>query len=250
MITIHHLGVSQSERIVWLFEELGIPYNLVKHTRDPLLSPKSLKDVPGNETGKAPFIEDSDTNITLSESSAIFEYVIYKYAGGRLAAKPSDKHFADYLYWFHYAIGTLQPTMVNSMFLGAADAGNKLIVQLVKDQANACLNLIDDRLKNNKWLAGGEFTAAEIMTVYSLTTQRYYAPRDLGPYKNILRWLEDCANRDAYKRAMRKGDPEMKLLLGAKAPEKSLIETDGVTSDHWKQQSAISMTGNNANSQL
>lgn len=235
MITVHHLGIAQSERIVWLFEELGIPYELVKHTRAPVLSPQSLKDVPGNDTGKAPFIEDSEAGITLSESSAICDYVIYKYAGGKLAVKPSDKHFADYLYWFHYANGTLQPGWNNRMFVEAADAGNKMIVGLVKDRLNACLQIIDDRLKNNKWLAGSEFTAAEIMTVYSLTTQRYYTPHDFGAFRNILRWLGDCADREAYKKAMKKGDPEMKLLLGAEAPEKSLLETDGVNSDHWKQ---------------
>lgn len=91
MITLHHLGISQSERIVWLLEELGLPYKLVKHTRDPVLSPDSLKKLPGNESGKAPFIEDDAAGITLSESGAIVEYIIHTYAGGKLALKPGDK---------------------------------------------------------------------------------------------------------------------------------------------------------------
>ena len=236
MITVHHLGISQSERIVWLFEELGIPYKLVKHTRDPLLSPDSLKSIPGNDTGKAPFIEDPEANVTLSESSAICEYVIYRYADGRLAAKADDKHFADFLYWFNYANGTLQPAMITTMFVRAIkSSGDDPVQQLVQARHIASLQHIDDRLKNNKWLAGDVFTAAEIMTVYSLTTQRYYNSHNLGAYKNILRWLGDCANRDAYKRAMQKGDPEMKLLLGAEGPSQSFIETNGVNSDHWKQ---------------
>jgi hypothetical protein len=72
MITVHHLGISQSERIVWLLEELGIEYKLILHTRDPLLSPDSLKSISGNETGKAPFIEDSDAGITLSPNLVQF----------------------------------------------------------------------------------------------------------------------------------------------------------------------------------
>lgn len=91
MITLHHLGISQSERIVWLLEELGLPYKIVKHYRAPILSPDSLKIVPGNKSGKAPFIEDDEAGITLSESGAIVEYIINMYGGGKLALKPGDK---------------------------------------------------------------------------------------------------------------------------------------------------------------
>lgn len=97
MITVHHLGISQSERILWLLEELGLEYKLVKYERDPVLSPESLKSLPGNETGTSPFIEDDAADVKLSESAAICEYIIHKYGGGRLALKPDNKHFADYL---------------------------------------------------------------------------------------------------------------------------------------------------------
>ncbi|KAL9078724.1 MAG: hypothetical protein Q9157_002369 [Trypethelium eluteriae] len=225
MITVHYLGVSQSERITWLFEELGIPYK-----------PASLKDLPGNDTGKAPFIEDSDANITLSESAAICDYVIHQYADGRLAAKPGDKHYADYLYWFHHENSNLQPAMVQAMYTRFVEDKESPTMQIMKSRFDMSMRNIDDKFKDNKWLAGEEFTAAEIMSVYSLTTQRYYTPVGLGDYKNILRWLGDCSNRDAYKRAMEKSDPEMKLLLSAEAPEKSLLETNGVTSNLWKRE--------------
>lgn len=78
MITVHHLGISQSERIVWLMEELGLEYKLVKHVRDPIMAPESITSVPGNKTGKAPFIEDPDAGVTLSESAAICDYVVSK----------------------------------------------------------------------------------------------------------------------------------------------------------------------------
>src|ERR1700761_3399963 len=85
MLTVHHLGVSQCERVLWLLEELGLHYELVKHTRDPLLSPKTLKDVPGNTLGKSPFVVDSESGLTMNESGAIVEYIIHKYGNGRFA---------------------------------------------------------------------------------------------------------------------------------------------------------------------
>lgn len=102
-IVVHHLGISQSERILWLLEELGLEYKLVKHVRDPVVAPESLKNVPGNKPGKAPFIEDTDAGVTLSESNAITDYIIHKYGNGRLALPPSHKNFADYLYWKDFA---------------------------------------------------------------------------------------------------------------------------------------------------
>lgn len=99
MLTVHHMGISQSERIVWLCEELDLEYKLVLHKRAPLVSPDSLKSIPGNETGKAPFVEDSETGKKLSESAAICEYIIFKYGDGKLAAKPSDGNYWEYLYW-------------------------------------------------------------------------------------------------------------------------------------------------------
>lgn len=237
MLTIHHLGVSQSERIVWLCEELGLEYKLVKHTRDPLVSPQSLKDVPGNDTGKSPFIEDSTAGITLSESGAICEYIIQKYGNGRFALKPTDKHYADYLYWLNYSNGTLQPAMLVSMFVeNAGGPEDAMIRQFAAQRLDASFKLLDDHLKNNKWLAGDEFTAADIMSVYPLTTQRYFGPQSsLKGHDNLLRWLQDCAARPAYQKAMEKGDPEMKPLLEAEPPSKGMFELGGVTSDHWKK---------------
>lgn len=109
MIVLHHLGLSQSERIVWLLEELQLEYKLVKHTRAPALAPESLKNVPGNKTGKSPFIEDTDAGITLSESGAITDYIIWKYGNGRPALKSDHNNFADYLLWKDFSNATMQP---------------------------------------------------------------------------------------------------------------------------------------------
>lgn len=188
-LIVHHLGISQSERVLWLCEELKIPYEMVKHNRDPVLSPPSLKNLPGNETGKAPFVEDTETGLKMSESGAICEYIIFKYGDGRLYTKPSDANYFDFLYWWHYANATCQAAMVCSMFTSIAELPKDApIHQFADDRLEGMFRHIDNRLAANKWLAGDEFTAAEIMTVYALITQRYFGPlANLGPYKNMLR---------------------------------------------------------------
>jgi glutathione S-transferase len=240
VLTIHHLGVSQSERILWLCEELGLEYKMVKHVRAPAMAPESLKKLPGNELGKAPFVEDSDTGVKLSESGAIVEYILGRYGqNSGLAAKPTDdpKFFADYLYWLHWANATLQAEMVGAMFLSNADvAQDNQMKQFCDQRMSSILNQLDRRLKSNKCVAGEQFTAADIMIVYCVTTQRYFGPQiDLSEYQGILRWLSDVGKRQGYQRAMEKGDPEMQPLLGAKTPEKSILAVGGVESDIWKK---------------
>ncbi len=107
MITVHHLGVSQSERIVWLCEELDIDYELKLYPRDPetMMAPESYRKL--HPMGIAPII--SDDELVLAESGAIIEYIITRYGKGRLAVAPDHKDYADYLFWFHFANGTLIP---------------------------------------------------------------------------------------------------------------------------------------------
>lgn len=237
MIVVHHLGVSQSERILWLLEELELPYKIVKHTRAPALAPDSLKNVPGNKTGKSPFIEDIDAGIGLSESNAITDYIIWKHASGRLALPPTHLDFASYIYWKDYANSTMQPAMITAMFLAVGNVESDSMIKQFSDQRlYAALQHMDERLKETKWLAGQEFTAADTMSVYSLTTQRYFGPQvSLAGYDGILRWLKDCSERPAFQRAMEKGDPEMKVLIGPDAPSQSLLDAGGVESNLWKK---------------
>ena len=212
MLTIHHLGKSQSERIVWLCEELGVPYALKHHVRDPVtnLSPPEL--VALHPLGAAPVITDGD--LVLAESAAIVDYIIATGGGGRLALAPSHPDFAHYLYWFHFANGNLQPNMGRNMILGRLDlpADNAVRVN-TRARLDRALALVDARLAEAPFLAGAEFTAADIMTVFSLTTMRYFMPLDLSPYLHIKAYLGRIGGRDAYRNAMRKGDPGMALLL-------------------------------------
>src|SRR5437879_5271529 len=115
MLTVHHLGKSQSERIVWLCEELEIPYELKCYTRDPvtMLAPADYKAL--HPIGAAPVITDG--GLVLAESGAVVEYIIAKYGNGRLTLASGHRDFAQYLYWYHFANGTLQANMGRNMIL-------------------------------------------------------------------------------------------------------------------------------------
>lgn len=211
MINVHHLGHSQSERIVWLCEELGIPYALKRYSRDAAtrLSPPELKAL--HPLGAAPLIEDGD--LLLAESAAIVEYLIAVHGGGRLKPGPEHPDFAPFLYWFHFANGNLQPVMLRRMTLGRALPADHPVLAATQERLDKVLALVEERLGQAPCFAGDEFTAADIMSVFSLTTMRLFMPIDLGPYPNIRAYLQRIGERPAYQRAMAKGDPDLTPLL-------------------------------------
>lgn len=212
MLKVHHLGHSQSERIVWLCEELAIPYQLLHYTRDPvsILSPPELKAL--HPLGAAPLIEDGD--LLLAESAAIVEYLIEKHGQGRLKLGPTHPDYADYLYWFHFANGNLQPTIARLMIVNRAKLlpGHPL-QGFAQSRLDRIMDLVEARLGRASHLAGAEFTAADIMSVFSLTTMRLFQPIDLAPYPNIRGYLQRIGERSAYRRAMAKGDPDLVPML-------------------------------------
>lgn len=211
MLTIHHLGKSQSERIVWLCEELGLDYALKRYDRLPTnFAPPEYKAL--HPVGSAPVIDDGD--VRLAESAAIVQYIIARHGGGRLALRPEHPEYAQYLYWFHFANGSLQPAMLRMMIARRLDLPPDHPQMLVGEgRLKLMLDMIEKRLGAVAHFAGDAFTAADIMMVFSLTTMRYFFPLDLAPYPNIRTYLQRIGARDAYRRAMRKGDPEMAPLL-------------------------------------
>ncbi|KAI1309215.1 putative glutathione S-transferase [Xylaria venustula] len=220
-LIVHHLGVSQSERVVWLCEELGIKYELKKYERELMFAPPEFKNL--HPLGSAPVIEDG--RVKLAESAACVEYIAQVYGQGKFIIPPGHKNYADYLYWFHFANGSFQPAVgrqfaVKPVGERSSEVGRSSeIEQWFKKKLVAMLALIDDRLAHVPWLAGDDFTAADIMIVFSLTTMRCFAPYDLGDYKNILAYLQRVAARDAYRSAMVKGDPNLEIArLIAAAP--------------------------------
>jgi glutathione S-transferase len=212
MLTVHHLGKSQSERIVWLCEELGIPYELKVYDRDPVtrLAPPQYKAL--HPIGAAPVITDGD--LVLAESGAIIEYITAKYGNSRLVLKPDHPDYPNFVYWFHFANGTLQPAAGRNMILGRLDlAPDNPMLRAMKGRMELALGQVQARLAKVDYFAGAEFTTADIMIVFTLTTMRLFLPFGLAPYPAILAYLQRIGRREAYQRAMHKGDPDLKPLL-------------------------------------
>jgi glutathione S-transferase len=212
MLTVHHLGVSQSERIVWLCEELGIPYELKVYDRDPVtrLGPPEYKAL--HPLGTAPIITDGD--VVLPESGAIIEYIIGKYGNGRLSVRPEAPNYADYLFWLHFANGSMMPSQMRVMFLNMA-GGNEddPRARFMRERAETPWRMVEERLGEVPYFAGQDFTAADIIMGFILTTMRAFVARDLGDQPNIRAYLKRIGERPAYKRAMAKGDPNMTPML-------------------------------------
>ena len=212
MLTIHHLGTSQSERILWLCEELGVRYEMKRYERDAVTrwSPPDLRAL--HPMGTAPVVTEGD--LVLGESGAIVEYIVQRHGGGRLARKPADPDYAQYLYWFHFANATFQPLMGRNMILHrlALPADNAMLLS-TRGRLERALDMLEARLGTVDYLVGSELTAADIMIVFSLTTMRIFYPLDLAPYPHIRAYLARIGERDAYKKAMHKGDPGMAPLL-------------------------------------
>lgn len=212
MLVVHHLGISQSDRIVWLCEELEIPYLLKRYERDPVtrLAPPEYKSL--HPFGTAPIITDGD--LALAESGAIIEYIIAKYGAGRLAVEADSSDFADYLFWFHFANGSMMPSsMINIIISRVGGNVESDAVRSLRARGDRAFDLVEKRLGKVDYFAGSQFTAADIIMFFPLTTMRVFVPRDLGPYPNIRIYLQRIGARPAYRRAMSKADPDLSPLL-------------------------------------
>lgn len=214
VLTVHHLHVSQSERVPWLCEELGIDYELKLYDRAPIMAPPEYKAL--HPQGTAPVIQDGD--LTLAESGACLEYIAHRHGGGRLFLPPSHPAYPDFLYWWHWGNASFMPTTIRVM-AARATGGDSPTSRIAEDRFARSLKLLDERLKSNEWLAGNEFTAADVMIMFPLTTWRHWSGLSWAGYDGILGYLQRIGKREAYQRAMAKADPGMELLLGADPPK-------------------------------
>ena len=203
MLTLHHLNVSQSERIVWLLEELELPYELRVYQRDPVtqFAPTELRSV--HPLGSAPVLRDGE--IAIAESGAIIEYVLARYGNGRLAVPVTSPQYPDYLYWFHYANGSLMTQISLNWIAGmAAGAGSDSpLLSALGERLDRHLRMVEDRLSQATYFAGTEFTAADIMMHFPFGTMKafYNVGQDNRP--NIKAWLARISDRPGYQRAMK-----------------------------------------------
>jgi glutathione S-transferase len=203
MLTVHHLGVSQSERIVWLCEELEIPYDLKLYKRAPMMAPPEYKAL--HPLGTAPIITDG--SLTMAESGAIVEYIVHKYGGGRLIPRPGDPLWIEYLFWFHFANGSLLPGLMRSMIMKYAGvSADHPLMHAMNTRREGLIDIVEKRLGEADYFAGAEFTAADIMNVFSFTTGQQFMPLDFSQRPAITRYLQRVMARPAYKRAMVKAE--------------------------------------------
>jgi glutathione S-transferase len=203
MITVHHLRISQSERIVWLLEELGLDYDLKLYDRDPetRLAPAELKALHPMEI--APVITDGD--LVLGESGAIIDYIIGKYAPDTDLVPGADHpDFADHLYWYHFANATLMTNGMMQIAVNAVEA--EMPPPLMKRVTNAWA-AIEARLGEADYFGGSSLTTADIMLGFSLTTARAFNDMSIDHMPNLKAWLKRIGAREAYQRAMAKAEP-------------------------------------------
>ena len=203
MIKVHHLENSRSQRILWLLEELGLPYEVIRYARDPktMLAPPSLRKV--HPLGKSPVIEDDGR--VIAETGAIVEYLVEK-AEGRLGPPANRDAVLLYRQFLHYAEGSMMPPLlailvVNRLGLLGKPARKPLLAMFRQH-----LDWLESELGTRPWFAGEEFTAADVMMSFPLEAARQRA--GLGPaHPNILDWLERIHARPAYAEALKRGGP-------------------------------------------
>lgn len=218
MIIVHHLNNSRSQRILWLLEELDLEYEIKYYERDPktLLAPASLRQV--HPLGKSPVITDG--TLTLAESGAIVEYLVEQYGGGRLAPQLGTPERWRYTYWLHYAEGSAMPPLLLKLIFDRIEQQPMpffvkpiahLITSRTKEsfimpQITQHLNYMESELEKTLWLAGNEFTAADIQMSFPIEA----AVARGGVNATCPRLMEFCDrihSRSAYKRALERGGP-------------------------------------------
>jgi len=202
MIVVHHLNNSRSQRIVWLLEELGAPYRLERYRRDAKtnLAPPELRAV--HPLGKAPVIEDGAR--VLAESGAIVEYLVERHGGGRLAPPRGTDEHVRYLHWMHFAEGTLMLHLLARLYLTRVGEPAKALQARVEGMIGAELDLVEAELARSAYLAGSEFSAADIQMAFPLEFSTF-AGLVVQRHSRLRDYLSRLQARPAYRRAVEKG---------------------------------------------
>jgi glutathione S-transferase len=216
MITVHHLNHSRSQRILWLLEELGVPYEIKRYERDrkTMLAPASLRKV--HPLGKSPVITDGD--LTIAESGAIVDYLIERYGAGRLAPAAGTPARLRYTYWLHYAEGSaMSPLLLKLVFdkietspmpffvkpIAKAISG-KAKSSFIEPQIRQHLDYLEAELAKSSWFAGDEFTGADIQLSFPLEAAVARGGLDASRPR-LMDFLQRIHARPAYQRALKSG---------------------------------------------
>lgn len=201
MLVVHHLNDSRSQRILWLLEELGTPYEIKFYQRDATtrLAPPELVAV--HPLGKSPVITDQGR--TVHESGAIIDYILRRHGGGRMAPPIGSEAYEIYNQWLHYAEGSAMLPLMLSMYVGRlGEAAAPLKPRIDSEIANH-MGYVEKSLAGRDWLLGAELTGADINL--SFVAEVMGAFGRLDAYPNMKAWLERFQARPAYKTALAKG---------------------------------------------
>jgi len=203
MIIVHHLENSRSQRILWMLEELGLEYEVVRYRRDSktMLAPPELKRV--HPLGKSPVIEDAGR--TIAETGAIVEYLVEK-AEGRMGPSANRNAVLLYRQFLHYAEGSMMPPLLGLLIVKRLGVLGRPARAPILDMLEQHLDWLESELGARPWFAGDEFTAADIMMSFPLEAARSRGALD-ERHPNLLDWLERIHARPAYSRALQKGGP-------------------------------------------
>ena len=201
MIIVHHLNDSRSQRILWLLEELQLPYEIRKYQRDAKtrLAPPELKAV--HPLGKSPVIVDDGRVVV--ESGAIVDYVIRHHGGGRLQPDPASPAYDDYVQWLHFAEGSAMLPLLLKLYTNRLGEAAAPLHPRITSQIADHLAYIDQRLDGRDYLLGNELTGADLQLGFVGEFGR--ALTDLSPYPHLEGWVQRFESRPAFKAAIDRG---------------------------------------------
>lgn len=209
MITVHHLENSRSQRVLWLLEELGLPYAIRRYERNKatMLAPPELRAV--HPLGKSPVIADDEADggigRTIAETGAIIEYLVEK-ADGRLGPPAHRDAVLRYRHFLHYAEGSLMPPLLVKLVLGRVPLLGKTAQKKIQPMIDVHLDYVEAHLTEHDWFAGDDFTAADVMMSFPLEAARSRAGLDASRPATIA-WLAKVHARPAYQAALAAGGP-------------------------------------------
>jgi len=201
MLILHHLNDSRSQRILWLLEELGVPYEIKHYQRDAKtrLAPGELAAI--HPFGKSPVISDGDLKI--AESGAIVDYLIRKYGQGRMMPQAGTRDYEAYNEWLHYAEGSaMLPLMLHLYVSRLKEAGAPLHPRIESEIANH-LGYVDGALKGREFFVGQSLTGADVQMIFVGEMADVF--NKLGPFQNLAAWLTRMHARPAFRRSIEKG---------------------------------------------
>ena len=202
MIVVHHLNDSRSQRILWLLEELALPYEIKRYQRLPTrLAPPELAAI--HPVGKSPVITVEGK--TVFESGAIIDYIIRRHAGGRLQPDPATPAYDDYVMWMHYAEGSAMLPLMLNLYVSRLGAGGAPLHARIESEIANHLGYLDGHLKGRSFLMGDEFTGADVQMSFIGEIAETYGKRAAFP--NLDAWVKRLHARPAYKAALEKGGP-------------------------------------------